>query len=157
MNSARERILFWCLIAGQAAGSQFLIWTAVPAYHGLRTGAIQGASATHFATALAAVAVMQACHWPALRIGRRLRFRRNVLLGHVLVWIGELSLFFCAALATLILFDRFGEVPWAWWKAVALAAILFAITSYKYQLMSLGEKMIEAEPDTPNSPRRARD
>ena len=152
LKAPRDRILFWCLIAGQAAGSQFLIWTAAPVYHGIRTGAIPGASATQFALALAAVALMQACHWPALRIGRRLDFRRNIVLGHVLVWIGELSLFFSAALATLIVFDRFGEVEWLWWKALALAAVLFAITSYKYQLMSLGETLIKAEGDAPIQP-----
>lgn len=144
MSTARDRIHFWCLVAGQAAGSQFLIWSAVPVYHGLRTGAIQEASPTQFALALGAAAVMQACHWPALRIGRGLKFPRNAVLGHILVWIGELSLFFSAALATLIVFDRFGEVPWTVWKTLALAAILFAVTSYKYQLMSLGEALIEA-------------
>ena len=149
MNVARDRTLFWCLVAGQAAGSQFLIWALAPLYHGIRTGAIQGASGMHFALALAAVAVMQVCHWPALRLRRNVQIRRHVVLGHVLVWIGELSLFFCAALATLIVFDRFGEVEWLWWKALALAAMLFAVTSYKYQLMSLGERMIEAEPDAP--------
>ena len=147
MNGARDRFLFWCLVAGQAAGSQFLIWTSVPVYHGMRTGSIQAASPMDFAAALAAAALMQACHWPALRMRRRLEFPRNVVLGHTLVWIGELSLFFSAAFATLIVFDRFGEVEWVWWKVVALAAILFAITSYKYQLLSLGEKMIEGEPD----------
>ena len=154
MDDARHRFLFWCLVAGQAAGSQFLIWNAAPLYHGIRTGAIHGARGTDLALALAAASLMQACHWPALRLVRRLQFRRNVILGHVLVWIGELSLFFIAALATLIVFDRFGEVEWLWWKALALAAVLFAITSYKYQLMSLGEAMIDAEPDTETQPVR---
>ena len=152
MDRSRDKLLFWFLIAGQAAGSQFLIWTSVPVYHGMRTGAIQAASPTDFAAALAAAALMQACHWPALRIRRCLEFPRNVVLGHILVWIGELSLFFSAALATLIVFDRFGEVEWVWWKVVALAAVLFAITSYKYQLMSLGDALIEGEPDTSISP-----
>ena len=152
MNPARDRTMFWCLIAGQAAGSQFLIWSSVPVYHGIRTGAIQGASASQFGMALAAVAVMQACHWPALALRRGLQFRRNVALGHVLVWIGELSLFFSAALATLIMFDRFGEVEWIWWKMITLAAVLFAITSYKYQLMSLGEKLIESEEQSSTRP-----
>ena len=87
---------------------------------------------------------MQACHWPSIGLRRRIDFRRNVVLGHVLIWIGELSLFFSAALATLIVFDRYGEVEWLWWKVLIMAAILFAVTSYKYQLMSIGEAMIEA-------------
>ena len=145
-------ILFWALVAGQAIGSQFLIWTAVPVYNGLRTGAIEGASATHFALALGAAAFMQACHWPAFYLRRRLRFGSHVVLGHVLIWVGELSLFFIAALATLIVFDRFGEAEFHWWKACALAAVLFAITTYKSQLMSLGEAMLKAEPQASAHP-----
>jgi hypothetical protein len=56
--------------------------------------------------AIVAVIVMQVAHWIAFRLRPQLRFRRNVLVGHVLVFIGELSLFFIDALAVVILFDR---------------------------------------------------
>lgn len=146
MNSARDRILFWCLIAGQAVGSQILIWGGLPVYQRLRSTA-EGATASEFAIAFAAVALMQACHWPALALTRRLEFGRNVVLGHVLVCIGELSLFFVAALTASIAFDHFKELKLTLWKLFMLGAMVFAISAYKYQLMSLGESMIEAEPD----------
>jgi membrane-associated HD superfamily phosphohydrolase len=44
--------------------------------------------------AIVAVIVIQVAHWIAFRLRPQLRFRRNVLVGHVLVFIGELSLFF---------------------------------------------------------------
>ena len=147
MNHSNAKILFWCCLAAQAAGSQIIIWVGVPIYHRLHSGVNEGASPKEFVLALAAVAVMQVAHWIALPLRQRLRFRRNVVLGHVLVWIGELSLFFIAALATVIVFDRFHELEFAWWKALILAAMLFAVTSYKYQLMSLGTAMIETKPD----------
>lgn len=147
MKGPGARILFWCCLAAQAAGSQIIIWVGVPVYHRLHSGVNEGASPKEFALALAATVLMQSAHWIALPLRQRLRFRRNVVLGHVLVWIGELSLFFAAALATVILFDRFGELELVLWKPFALAAILFAVTSYKYQMMSLGTAMIEAEPD----------
>jgi hypothetical protein len=104
-----------------------------------------GAYNSELITAVVAVALMQATHWPALSLRRRLQFRPNAFLGHILICIGELSLFFTAALATIILFDRFGELQFSVGKTCVLAAILFSITSYKYQLMSLGDLMIESE------------
>lgn len=150
MNSSRDRILFWCLIAAQAAGSQVVIWSGVPIYKRLRSAAGEGIAPKEVVLVLAAVVLMQTSHWFALSLGRRLQFRRNIVLGHVLIWIGELSLFFIAAVATIILFDRFGEWEFVLWKALLLAATLFAVTSYKYQLMSLGTAMIETEPDASN-------
>ena len=152
MSTSRDRILFWCLLAAQAAGSQTLIWIGLPIYHRLQSAEHRGASPQEFALALVAIAVMQVGHWWALRLKRRLRFRRNIVLGHVLIWLGELSLLFTVALASLILFDRFGELEFALWKPLILAAMLFAITCYKYQLKSLGEAMIHAEPEAPIQP-----
>jgi len=47
------------------------------------------------------------------------------------------------------LFDRFGELELGPWKLLILAVMLFAVSSYKYLLMSLGEAMNEAEPEAP--------
>ena len=90
---------------------------------------------------------MQVAHWIAFRLRPRLRFRRNVALGHLLVFIGELSLFFINALAVVILFDRGAELEFVLWKLLLLVAILFAICTYKHQLSKLGESIIEGQPD----------
>ena len=100
-----------------------------------------------FIVATGAVIVMQVAHWLAFRLRPRLRFRRNVVLGHVLVFVGELSLFFINALAVVILFDRSAELEFVLWKVVLLVAILFAICTYKYQLSGLGESILEGDPD----------
>jgi hypothetical protein len=60
--------------------------------------------------------VIQIAHWLAFRLRPQLRFRRNVLVGHVLVFIGELSLFYINALAVVILFDRGAELDFVVWK-----------------------------------------
>jgi len=162
MNRSRDRILFWFLMAAQMAGSQVLIWVGIPVYQRLHSAGGGGVSPQEIAIGLAATVLMQVAHWLSLPLKRRLRFRRNVLLGHVLGMIGEFSLFFSAALATFTLFDRFGELNLGPLKLFTLAAMLFAVSSYKYQLMSLGEAMIEAEPEqtnpsakeTPDAPRQ---
>ena len=69
------------------------------------------------------------------------------MLGHALMFIGELSLFFINALAVVILFDRSAELEFVLWKVLLLVAILFAICTYKYQLSELGGSIIEGEPE----------
>ena len=108
----------------------------------------EGAGSKDFVLAVSVVVVMQVAHWIAFRLRPHLQFRRNVLLGHVLVFIGELSLFFISALAVVILFDRSAELEFVLWKILILVAILFAICAYKYQLGKLGDNMIEGQPDS---------
>ena len=108
---------------------------------------MEGAGSKDLALAAVVVIVMQVAHWVAFRVRPRLRFGRNVFLGYVLVFIGELSLFFVSALAVVILFDRGAELDFVFWKVLLLVATLFAICSYKYQLEKLGDSMIEAQPD----------
>src|SRR5262245_3347579 len=145
MNRARDRILFWCFIAMEAAGSQITLWKGIPIYRRLMSSGTQGGGSEDFVSAVVAVLLMQVGHWLAFRLMPRLQFRRNVLLGHVLVYIAELSLFFVNALAVVILFDRIGELQFTLWKVIVLVAILFAICCYKHQLAVLGELMIESE------------
>ena len=147
MNASRDKILFWCLIAAEAAGSQALLWNGIPIYRRLLSPGTAGAGSKDFVLATVAVIVMQAAHWVAFRLRRQLRFRRNVLLGHLLVFIGELSLFFINALAVVILFDRGAELAFVLWKILLLVAILFAICTYKHQLSELGESLIEGQAD----------
>ena len=145
MNSSRDRLTFWCCIAGEGVGSQIILWKGIPIYRRLLSDGAQGGGTADFVWAVVAVLLMQVGHWLAFRLKLRLQFRRNVLLGHVLVFISELSLFFANALAVVILFDRMGELHLTVWKVTILIAILFAICCYKHQLTALGDLMIDSE------------
>ena len=141
MNNSRDKILFWCLLAAQAVGSQVIIWTGLPVYHRLLSHDTHGAGAREFGIVLAAVVVMQLGYWINRRLQPRLRFHQNVVGGHLLQWLGEISYFFPHALAAVIIFDRLGELKFVPGKLLALAAILFAVFCYKLQLESLGEEV----------------
>ena len=134
MNSSRAQILFWCLIAAEAAGSQTIMWNGIPIYRRLLSPGTEGAGTRDFVLTTTVIIVMQIAHWLAFRLRPQLRLRRNVVLGHVLVFIGELSMFFVSALAVVILFDRGTELGLVLWKVLLLVAVLFAIFTYKYQL-----------------------
>ena len=131
----------------EAAGSQIILWKGIPVYRRLLSGGTQGGTGD-FVWAIVAVVLMQVGHWLAFRLKPRLQFRRNVLLGHVLLWIAELSLFFANALAVVILIDRFTDLQFVLWKVIVLLAILFAICCYKHQLAGIGDLMIESEFET---------
>jgi hypothetical protein len=144
MESSRDRVVFWCLLAVQTLGSLALIWDGLPVYQHLESAEQAGATPREFVIAIAAVGVMQAAYWPAHALKQRLHFRlrRNALWGHVLICMGEFSLFFMAALTTVYLFDQYRGLQHPLWKFGVLAAGLFAVSCYKYQLMSLGEIFI---------------
>ena len=148
MNQSRNNLLFWWLLAAQAAGSQVILWAGIPVYQRLLSHGKEVVFSEELALAFVAVVVMQLAYWLDRRLQPRLRFRRNVLLGHVLLCIGELSFFFPGALAAVIVFDRFGELEFVPWKLLMLAVILFAMFCYKHQLETLGEAMIAAEDAT---------
>ena len=145
MKNLRDRVLFWCFLAVEAAGSQAILWRGIPIYRRLLLPGTQGAATTDFAVAFGAVIAMQIGHWGAFRLQPRLRFRRNIVLGHIVVSIAELSLFFINALAVVVVFDRMGELQFVFWKLLILAAIIFAVCCYKYQLGTLAEAMIQGE------------
>ena len=143
MVSPGDKTLFWWLLGVLFAGMQMILWGGLPIYHRLLTPNGHGASGTEIAIAVAAVVVMQAAHWPAEQLRRTLRFQRNVMLGHVLNWLGELSIFFTAALSAIIVFNHVGEGPLALWRLLGLAAVTFAVSAYKYQIMSVGDALID--------------
>ncbi|HKF21991.1 MAG TPA: hypothetical protein VKE93_10500 [Candidatus Angelobacter sp.] len=151
MEGSRDHIVFWCLLAVQAVGSLVLIAVGLPIYQHLNASETGGATPRVFTIALAVVAVMQAAYWPAHALKQRLHFRfhRNALVGHLLICMGEFSLFFMAGLVSVALFVQYRGIYHATWKFVVLALGLFAVSCYKYQLMSLGEILIHTQPNGP--------
>jgi hypothetical protein len=146
MNSSRDKILFWCLIAAEAGGSQAILWNGIPIYRRLLSPGTEGAGSKDFVLVTIVVIVMQVAHWAAFRLRPQLRFRRNVFLGHMLVFVGELSLFLSMPWPWSSV-DRGAELDFVLWKILLLVAILFAICTYKYQLGKLGDSIIEGQPD----------
>jgi hypothetical protein len=146
MDRSRNHVLFWCLLGTQGLASHVLIWAWAPTYQRLISHGALATTPRQFEVSLAVVAVMQAAYWPAHALKQGLHFRSNPVLGHVLITVGEFSLFFVAAMATVVLFDHFRDPERLMWKLGVLALALFAVSCYKYQLTSLGEKLIDRGP-----------
>lgn len=148
MNRDNIKIGFWCLFAVQAAGTAVILWVGLPVYRCLLSDQREVATPDTFGSACIAIVVMQLAYWLAFRIQPTLRFRRNVVLAHVLLWLGELSYFFPHALAAVCLLDRFQELEKTSFlpeRLVMLASLLFAVYCFKHQLETVAEAMSESE------------
>lgn len=152
MDTSRSKLAFWALLAAQVGGAQLILWRGVPVYRQLIGSEEYQASAGDLALAVVAVVVMQTGYWLARRLQPGLRFRGNVLVSHLLLWIGELSFFFPHALAALVLFERPIGQNLVLWKLPTLAGILFAMTCYRKQLLSLSEALSVQRPTGTDAP-----
>jgi hypothetical protein len=86
-------------------------------------------------------------YWYARRLQPRIRFRYQVVLGHVLLCVSEVSFFFVSALATVAAFDHWKRSQFVPWKAMLLVSAIFAFFCYKRQLASVGDALLEIQPE----------
>jgi len=116
VKQAASKALFWCAIAAQGGrcADNHLRWA--PLYQRLVTGATNVGSAKDYALGFMAIVVMEVSYWAAYRLQPHLRFRWNVLVGHLLCCIGEVSFLFIAVLGTVVLLDRWHDLQFALWK-----------------------------------------
>ena len=122
-------------------------WDALPDYRELTAGEVVMGTPRDFAVAACGLVVMQLAYWYALRLQPQVRFRRRVVLGHVLLCISEVSFFFVSALATVALFDHWRRSQFVLWKLTLLVSAIFAFFCYKHQLASVGDTLLETQPE----------
>src|SRR6266480_5925404 len=147
MNSSASKHLFWWAIIAQVVGAQVFFWDTLPDYRELTAGALVVGTPADFAFAVFGLVVMQSASWYARRLQPKVRFARRVLLGHVLLCVAEVSFFFVSALATVAMFDHWRRSQFVLWKLMLLATAIFAFFCYKRQLASVGDALLEAQPE----------
>jgi hypothetical protein len=142
-----QKPLFWGAIIAQVVGAQVFFWDALPDYRELTAGGEMAGTPQHFAIALVGLVIMQSAYWYARRLQPRIQFRYRVVLGHVLLCVSEVSFFFVSALATFAAFDHWKRSQFVPWKAMLLVSAVFAFFCYKRQLASVGDALLEIQPD----------
>jgi hypothetical protein len=147
MNGSSTKALFWSAIIAQVAGAQVFFWDALPDYRELTAGEVVAGTPRDFAVAVLGLVIMQSAYWYGRRLQPEVRFRRRVVLGHVLLCISEVSFFFVSALATVAMFDHWRRSQFVLWKLMLLAAAIFAFFCYKRQLASVGDALLETNPE----------
>jgi len=147
MNGSATKARFWYAIVAQVAGAQVFFWDALPDYRELTAGAVVMGTPKDFALAVFGLVVMQSAYWYARHLQPQIRFRHRVVLGHVLLCVSEVSFFFVSALATVALFDHWRRSQFVLWKLMLLAFAIFAFFCYKRQLASVGDALLETQPE----------
>jgi hypothetical protein len=147
MNGSETKALFWCAIAAQVAGAQVFFWDALPDYRVLTAGEVVVSTPKDFALAVFGLVIMQSAYWYSRRLQPKIRFRHRVVLGHVLLCVSEVSFFFVSALATVAVFDHWRRSQFVLWKFMLLASAIFAFFCYKRQLASVGDALLETQPE----------
>ena len=105
MFASQSKALFWCLFSVQVCCAKIILWLALPAYRNLQEGQKEDSPYVTIIF-LSAIVLMQVAYWLAFRLQPRLQFRRNVVVGHFLLCIGELCFVFPTTFAAVALFDR---------------------------------------------------
>ena len=147
MNGSATKPLFWGAIIAQVVGAQVFFWDALPDYRELTAGAVVVGTPRDFAIAVVGLVIMQSTYWYARRLQPQIRFRHRVVLGHVLLCVSEVSFFFVSALATVAAFDHWKRSQFVLWKAMLLVSAIFAFFCYKRQLASVGDALLETQPE----------
>jgi hypothetical protein len=98
---------------------------------------------TFSSPALCAVIVMQACYWSMRKIRPPIARRRNVFVGHLLLFLSRLSFIFAGSVLSLALFTRSQDTTVSVPGIVLLLATTFAQFCYVRELEALARKFEE--------------
>ena len=122
-----------------------ILWHGVPIYRRLLIGeTAKGAHVSVFVLSAVAVVLIQIAYWIRLRCFPPPRFNRQLVLGHVIQFVGRLSFVFIGGMFGVVFFARFHELEFSVWKTLSLLAVLFSMFCYTLELDRLGKAFCEA-------------
>src|SRR6266699_1835711 len=123
--------LNWLLFATESLGALIILWQGVPIYRRLLMGVTnEQAGANVFLWGSIGVAVIQASYWIRLRCFPPPRFKRQLVLGHAIQFLGRLSFVFIGGMFGVVFFTRFDELQFSVGTVSVLLAVLFSMFCY---------------------------
>jgi hypothetical protein len=137
-------VLSWLLFTAESMGALIIVWNGVPIHQRLLVGSTaQQAGPRVFVLGAVAVVLIQSAYWIRLRCLPPLRFKRQLVLGHAIQFLGRLSFVFIAGMFSVVFFTRFEELEFSIWKALLLMAVLFSLFCYTLDLDRIGKAFSE--------------
>lgn len=111
--------LSWLLFTAESMGALIILWNGVPIHQRLLTGrTAQEAGPRVFVLGVVAVILVQSAYWIRLRCFPPLRFKRQLVLGHAIQFLGRLSFVFIGGMFSVVFFAHFEELEFSIWKAL---------------------------------------
>ncbi len=140
--------LSWLLFIAESIGALMILWNGVPIHQRLLIGqTAQQADPRVFVLGAVAVILIQSAYWIRLRCFPPPRFKRQLVLGHAIQFLGRLSFVFIGGMFSVVFFTRFEELEFSIWKALFLLAVLFSLFCYTLDLDRLAKAFWEAQTD----------
>ena len=122
-----------------------ILWNGVPIHQRLLMGhTAQQADPRIFVLGAVAVILIQSAFWIRLRCLPPLQLKRQLVLGHVIQFLGRLSFVFIGGRFGVVFFVRFEALEFSVWKVLFLLALLFSLFCYTLDLDRLGKGFSEA-------------
>jgi len=141
--------LNWLLFTAESTGALMILWNGVPIHQRLLMGhTAQQADPRIFVLGAVAVILIQSAYWIRLRCFPPFRFKRRLVLGHAIQFLGRLSFVFIGGMFSVVFFTRFEELEFSIWKVLFLLVVLFSLFCYTLDLDRLAKAFSEtmAEP-----------
>ena len=137
-----KKIWYWSMFAVQSAGMLFILYEALPLYRRLLRGPGEDQPGSYlFVPGVCVVIVMQVCYWGNRNVRLRLGLKRNVFLGHILLYLARLSFIFAGAMLSLALFVRSADTRLSSIGIAILVATTFAQFCYARELEALAREL----------------
>ncbi len=148
---------YWLLLACQSAGVGIILWMGVPIYRRLLLGAPDtGPKLSVTCWALIALALVQPAYWMARRIPPVVGGGPRPFLGHVVQFLGRLTIIYVGGMFAAVFYVRYHELQLAFWREAMLIAILFSVFCYTKELERLGQALMEPADAAGQQPRNTR-
>jgi hypothetical protein len=138
----RNICLYWLLLSTESAGAVLILWNAVPIYRRFLVGSTEPESYV-LAWAILAVLLIQVAYWSGMRIFPSFRVGKQIVLGHVVLFLARLNFVFVGAFSSVVFFVRFRELQFSLWRGSLLLAVLFSMFCYTLELERFGRSLSE--------------
>ena len=90
--------------------------------------------------ALLGTFLIQAAYWGStVSVFPKLPVRRNIVLGHAVLFLARLNFVFAGGLFATVVLVRASEIEFSWWRALMLFGVLFSLFCYTLELERLGQ------------------
>ena len=139
--------LYPFLLAIEVAGAVTILWHGIPIYRSLLAKTfVERADDTVVEWAIVGIVLIQAPYWlSTFKVFPSLAVSPHIFVGHALAFLSRLNFVFVGGLFASLVYTRGPEIEFVPWRALMLAAALFSMFCFSFELERLSRLFLEAE------------
>lgn len=139
--------LYPFLLAIEVAGAVTILWHGIPIYRSLLAKTfVEHADNSAVEWAIVGIVLIQAPYWlSTFKVFPSLAVSPHIFVGHALAFLSRLNFVFVGGLFASLVYARGPEIEFVPWRALMLAAALFSMFCFSFELERLSRLFLEAE------------